>query len=318
MEITRPKVTPKDFFLWLGAMVALYWSVVAFIFLIFSYIDYALPNVLAYRPDPYQGGMPYEMASLLVLTPLYIALSFFIRNDIRRDPTRKEIWVRRWAIILTLFVAGATVAVDVITLLTTFFRGEELTTAFLLKVLLVLLVAAAGFAYFALDLRDYWDRFRGRARSVSVALGVLVVLSILGGFFIVGTPMQARLYRFDDQKVSDLQNIQYQIVNYWQQQGELPGGLSDLNDPLSGYAVPSDPESGASYEYAMTGRNSFNLCAMFNAISQPGSSSAVSYPSAPVPAGASGDLSASNWQHGAGEVCFTRSIDASKYPILKK
>ena len=49
----KPKVTPKDFFLWAGAMIALYASVVAFIALIFSYLDFVYPDQLAYyTPDP--------------------------------------------------------------------------------------------------------------------------------------------------------------------------------------------------------------------------------------------------------------------------
>lgn len=69
------KTTPKDFFLWAGAMVALYWSVVAFIFLIFNYINYSLPNNLSYlAANPYDSGVGYEMASIIVLFPVYLVL----------------------------------------------------------------------------------------------------------------------------------------------------------------------------------------------------------------------------------------------------
>src|SRR5579872_4494089 len=132
----KARTTPKDFFLWAGAMVALYWSVVAFIFLMFDYINYALPNALQYQSDPYQSSIPYDMASLVVLLPIYLLIMLFIRRDIVRDPARSEVWVRRWLLILTLFVAGVTAAGDLVILLTTFFRGEELTLAFLLKVLI--------------------------------------------------------------------------------------------------------------------------------------------------------------------------------------
>src|SRR3989344_4601711 len=162
----RPKITPKDFFIWLGAMVALYWSVVAFIFLVFGYIDYVFPNPLVYQVDPYSGSIPYEMASILVLFPIYAALIYFIRREIARDPARGEVWIRRWALILTLFIAGFTMAIDVVILLTTFFRGEELTTAFLLKFALVFLVAAVGFMHFAADLKGYWDNNRKKAWAV--------------------------------------------------------------------------------------------------------------------------------------------------------
>ena len=64
---------------------------------------------------------------------------------------------------------------------------------------------------------------------------------IIAAFFIIGTPNSARLTQYDQQKVSDLQNIQTQIVNYWQKKSALPDSLSDLNDPISGFTVPTDP-----------------------------------------------------------------------------
>src|SRR3989344_4349456 len=150
----KPKTTPKDFFLWAGAMVTFYWSVIATIFLIFNYIDYTFPNALAYLPaDPYQSGISYQMASIIVLLPLYMLLMRLIHGDAVRDSSRNEIWVRRWALILTLFVAGVAIAADLITLLTTFLSGEALTAAFLLKVLVIFLIAAGVFMHFIADLR---------------------------------------------------------------------------------------------------------------------------------------------------------------------
>ena len=57
----KPKTTPKDFFLWAGAIITFYWSVIAFILLTFDYINYTFPNALSYYPaDPYQSGISYE------------------------------------------------------------------------------------------------------------------------------------------------------------------------------------------------------------------------------------------------------------------
>src|SRR4029077_5474016 len=61
--MNHPKVTPKDFFLWAGAMIALYSSVFAFIALLFQYINYAYPDPLAYSyVDPFSGGIRIAMA----------------------------------------------------------------------------------------------------------------------------------------------------------------------------------------------------------------------------------------------------------------
>lgn len=314
----KPKITAKDFFLWAGAIVAFYWSVIAFIFLIFDYIDYVFPNVLGYYPaDPYQSGISYEMASIIVMFPLYLFLARLIRRDAARDSSRKEIWIRRWALILTLFVAGAAIAGDLIALLTTFLSGEELTTAFLLKALVILLVAAGVFMHFIADMNGYWDVFPLRRRYVGVVAGVLAVVAIVSGFFIVGTPAEARLARFDAEKVSDLQNIQSQVTSYYQAKQKLPATLDDINTSLSYGPLPVDRQTGEPYGYEKVGALSFKLCATFNAESRTvqGAYLTEMEPRA-VPVGGKAGAQ-DNWQHGAGQVCFERTIDPSFYPPLR-
>ena len=308
----------KDFFLWAGAIITFYWSIIATTLLIFDYINYTFPNPLSYLPaNPYESGISYEMASIIVLLPIYMFLMRLIRSDAVRDPSRNEIWVRRWAIILTLFVAGAAIAADLITLLTTFLNGEEMTTAFLLKVLVILLVASGVFMHFIADLKGYWDMFPKRKQAVSIGVAVLAVVTIGAGFFIVGTPQQARLARFDAEKVEHLQNIQYRVKNYWQAKQKLPAAITDIVDPIQYEPLPIDPQTGESYTYEATGKLSFKLCATFNAESHGTQNIVTIERSVPVPA--SGKIYPSdNWQHGAGNVCFDRTIDPSFYPPLKQ
>ena len=301
---------------------SLFWSIVAFIFLIFEYINYAFPNPLSYYPsDPYQSSIPYDMASIIVLFPIYLAIAWIIRRDINSDATRADIWVRRWAIIFTLFAAGVTIAVDLIVLLTTFLSGEAVTAAFFLKVLVVLLVAAGIFMHFIADFWGYWGQFPSRRYSVVIGAAVLAFTAVVSGFFIVGTPQQARLYRFDDQKVQDLQNIQRQVVSYYQQKQKLPTTLAELQDPLAYGQLPLDSQSGKSYDFKATDNLIFSVCADFNKASRAGMMSdrgnAPSMP-APYPMGSVGIKGQENWQHSAGHVCFSRTIDPQLYPALTK
>lgn len=306
----KPKATPKDFFLWAGAMLALYAGVVAFIALIFDYINYTFPNSLNYYGDPYASAA-YEMAALIVLAPVFLILMRVIRRDIARDSSRGEIWVRRWALYLTVFVAGATIVIDLITLIYTFLSGEDLTARFLLKVLVVLLVAGAGFLHFYADIKGYWVREPKRASYVNWGVAVVVVASIISGFFIIGTPGDARGYRLDEQRVSDLQTVQWQLVNFWQQKEVLPASLNELNDPISGFVLPVDPETGESYRYERTSNSSFRLCATFSAEDR---YIEPTY-ARPVTAIPSGEKSGGDtWEHTAGEVCFDRTIDPERYP----
>ena len=315
----KPKVTPKDFVLWVGAMASLYAGVVAFITLVFEYINHAFPNPVSgsYYVDPYSNSISYETASLIVLTPVFLVLMRFIRRSIAADPSRNEIWVRRWALFLTLFLAGATMVVDLIVLLNTFLQGEDLTAGFLLKVLTVLLVMGLGFMHFMADLWGYWEREPLRARMVNWAVGVLVLGTIVAGFFIIGTPQQIRVQKQDAIRVQDLQNIQWQVVNYWQQKEKLPNTLAELNDPITNNIIPVDPQTQAPYKYEATGAMSFKLCGTFAA---EGGTMGMQQPR-PIAATEpmmEGKGIEDSWQHAAGEVCFDRTIDPERYPPYQK
>jgi len=299
------KTTPKDFFLWAGAMISLFTSIGAFIGLLFTYINYAFPDPLAYySSNPYQNGVAHEMSIFIIAGALCLILIRVIRRTIEKDATRADVWVRRWALFLTLFVAGAAIAIDLTVLLTSFLNGEEMTTPFLLKILAVLLVAAAGFMHFWADLRGYWAANPKLSRAVSAGVAVLGVVTIVAGFLILGTPQQARLMRMDENKVQDLQMIQSQIVNYWQAKQALPQSLDDLNDSISGFSAPNDPETNQPYHYKVNGTNSFSLCADFN-----GTSHNMDYSYAKPYGGLQ-----ENWSHTAGHICFDRTIDPTRYP----
>lgn len=298
--------------MWAGVMVTLYSSVIAFIALMFDYINYAFPDPLRYyAADPYQGGVSYEMATLIVMVPVFLVLMRLIRRDIEKDASRREIWVRRWALLLTLFLAGLTAVIDLIVLLTSFLNGESLTAPFLLKVVIVFLVSAAVFMHFITDLWGYWVTYPKRARSVGYAAGLLVILTIIAGFFIIGTPAQARVARIDAQKISDMQSIQWQIVNYYQQKQKVPATLDQLQDPISGYTIPNQPETGKPYDYKVHGNLSFELCADFGAVSTRQEGLGTSEPAS---LRLKGDLGVGSWQHGAGTQCFLRTIDPELYP----
>jgi len=313
----HPKTTPKDFFLWAGAMVSLFGSIIAFVSLMFDYINYAYPDVLNYySSDPYQNGASYEMASFVILGALCLILLRVIHRTIQKDRSRADIWVRRWALFLTLFIAGAAITVDLIVLLTSFLNGDELTTRFILKVLIVLFVAAAGFMHFLADLWGYWVENPKLSTRVTWGVGALGILTIAAGFLILGTPQHARMVRFDQQKVSDLEQIQSQIISYYQAKQALPTNLSDLNNSLSYQTIPLDPQSGTDYDYHVTTPpHSFELCANFNTA---GNVDQYGVYSAPVGVTTHTAGGKDNWAHAAGNYCFERTIDPDLYPPTPK
>ncbi|MDB4992428.1 MAG: hypothetical protein JWL75_673 [Parcubacteria group bacterium] len=312
-EVHHPRVsktTPKDFFLWTGAVITLYGGIIAFFTLIFQYIDLAFPDPLSYPSDPYSGGIRVAMAAIVVLIPTMLAVLLTIRRDIVREPGKALIWVRRWALVFTIFLASATAVIDLITLLSAFFGGD-ITTRFVLKALVVLLISVLVVLHFLADLKGYWTLHRRKVNLVGAATGALAIMTVIGGFLIIGTPSHARAERFDQQRIQDLQNIQSQVLSYWQLKQALPESLAVLNDELIGYQIPVDPENGAEYPYTALGkvkdgRISFEICASFDL-----QGSAISYVHAP-----SNGFGDEAWAHEKGQQCYTKFIDPVKYPQI--
>ena len=92
--------------------------------------------------------------------------------------------------------------------------------------------------------------------------------------------------------------------------------LINLDDStLSYYETPYDPETGAAYEFKTSPTNtlSFELCAIFATPGPLGASNSGSALSYDYPE--TKRMISTNWQHGAGHTCFTRTIDPAVYPV---
>lgn len=319
MNELKPKTTPKDFFLWVGAIITLYVSAVSLLTLLFQYIDILFEDTLkgAFY-DPYSGAIRFAIASLIVIFPIYIYLTKLINKDIRQNPEKKEIGVRKWLIYLTLFVAGVTIIIDLIVLINKFLGGEELTYGFILKVLSVLVVMGGVFLYYMYDLKGKWESSKKTAQMIGLVVSFIVLSAVVGGFFIIGSPQSLREIRYDQEKIRDLSNIQWQIINFYQQKERLPENLEELKDPLVGFILPEDSQTESMYGYEVVEGLTFKLCAVFNKESR----DYVEGIKPPVKQINSSQLRLvrddENWTHGVGETCFERTIDPDRFPTIKE
>lgn len=314
MPTKKVHITPRDFFMNLLVFAALYASVVSFLALIFAYINVLFPDKLGYFRSygNYAAEIITPSSVLMVIFPVFILISWLLRKDLTKSPEKKELKFRKWLVYLTLFAAVVTIMVDLITLISSFYHGE-LTSRFVFKVLGVLLVAAGVFWYYFLDLRES----SALKPKLSAWISSLIVLATLvAGFFVVGTPSQQRARRFDETRINNLQLIQNQLLNYWIQKEKLPEQINELTkDQLSGFALPVDPETGINYGYHKLTAFSFDLCADFKTDSKnypefPGEN--PPYPT-PVLLRFSKDHPSNTWTHGKGETCFERTIDPELY-----
>ena len=307
MDTSKPKTTARDFFLYFGAIIGLYVSTVSFITLLFQLLNKTLPDTTMYYSDP-SGAIRSALAALIIFFPAYLYISRVVNRDLAVFPEKKDLWIRRWLSYFTLFLAGLTIAIDLVTLVYSFLNAEDLTLRFVLKVLVVLVVAVSIFRYYLYDLRRDPKSFLKGAKIFMWSAVTIVLVSIVGGIISIPSPKTQRLMNLDNQRVSDLQTIQNQIVyNYWQQKSTVPASLADLKDPISGFSLPVDPETKTSYEYAKKSVNSFSLCATF-ALPNTTQQSNVAYPVSGI---------SENWVHDAGHTCFDRSIDPTLYKAMR-
>jgi hypothetical protein len=326
------KTTPKDFFLHLGATVALYVAVGALINLWFTVINYYFPDALA--GYFYGNAVAWPISMLIVLVPIFYVLEWLIARDAAKTPEKNDLWIRRWRMYLTLFLVVILIGGDLITLINTYLNGE-ITARLVWKVVAILLIAGCVGKYYLFSIYSS-HRFAKMARRFNAWAGIVLVLAaIVIGFIAVGSPAKQRALRFDSQRVNDLQSIQWQIINYWQQKGKLPAQLSDMKDDISGFIVPLDPETNEPYQYnravsgtkdsTSTGDLSFQLCATFSRESLDTKGRGNYYGSGgyyatdiAMPVAYPGVRTNDVWGHESGLVCFDRTIDPDKYPVNPK
>lgn len=135
-------------------------------------------------------------------------------------------------------------------------------------------------------------------RIFSAAATVVVLCSMAWGMALVGSPETARLLRFDRQRLEDLRTIHREVQSLCrdadadadgQLKRPLPETLEELAASARSEKIPlADPRTGQSYEYTVTGRTTYQLCATF-ALERNSDSDVF-------------------WNHSAGRNCFTIDV----------
>jgi hypothetical protein len=128
-------------------------------------------------------------------------------------------------------------------------------------------------------------------RRVFIGIMILAVVATIGAsMWVAGSPAEARLRALDERRVQHLQTIQQWVTQYVTARKALPSSLGVLSRDPVGAMLPTDPETGAQYEYRVTGDRAYELCATF---AREGDRDNPGY----------GPYS---WPHGAGRQCFQR------------
>lgn len=329
-----PKLSIGFVFLSLGLLISLITSVISFLNLVFESLNKKFPDVLnssyTYGYDSFQyENLRSALATLIIFFPVFLIVHYFWDKQIKKGLGHFDKIIRKWMLYIVLFLSSLVIVIDLVTLVRYFVAGE-ITNRFIYKVLVTLIVALFVGSYYILELLEKKKVFVFKVGiSAFIKSLVLVILAIYFGFCVMGSPKNQRLLRLDERKVNDLQTIQYQVINYWQQKTTLPKNLEALVNPLSGFYLPVSPEidKGITYEYKVIDEKklSFALCTTFNLATKKGwvegnnggviplSGKDIATSSYPYPGGVN-----ESWAHEAGYTCFERSIDKDIYPPFEK
>ncbi len=327
------KTKALDVFVYLGIFISLIVSVTNIIQILFTAIERKFTDVLeaGRYVDMYGSDMRLAIASLVVMFPIYLALSMYVSRDIKKFLYKRDIFIRRVFIYTTLFVTACTLLGSLVATIY-YYLGGELTVRFGLKALVVFVIAGAVCSYYLYALRRDYSKETNLPNAIAGLSAIFVIASLVWSISIIGTPGEMRMKRIDDARLSDVSRIQQEIFNHFQTTDKLPATLSELDDAFQGYVVPKDPVTGEAYTYRMLQqpvvRNNvqlnrkelvtpaiFELCATFETerkYDDRGTPILTDKMYSVSNYYYSGDTSAF-WNHGVGETCFKRVISSDMY-----
>ncbi len=341
------KTKALDIFVYLGIGIALVTSVTNLLQVVFSAIDRKfidLLSSLSYSDASQSSDVRFAIASLVVMFPIYLGLSWYTARDIKKFLYKQDIPVRKIMIYCTLFVTVLTLIGTLVSVIYTYLGGE-ISVRFGLKALSVFVVALVLFGYYFYSLRRDYSKPTYIPVLITVLTTAFVVAAVLWSVSIIGTPSEMRAKKIDSTRLSDISRIQQEVLNRIQMTDKLPTSLSELDNAFQGYQVPVDPVTKEAYGYriiqqptvkvdyatnkkALSSSAIFELCATFDTVRKLDArgQSVVSYPVTKDGLGIGGQdifYSAANyyyegdqspfWNHDKGEACFKRVISPEMY-----
>jgi hypothetical protein len=138
--------------------------------------------------------------------------------------------------------------------------------------------------------------------SIIVILSLIMISTLIYAIGESGSPWDSRGKKFDQTRVTDLNNIKYLVDDYYSAHQSLPSTIGDLKTSnTSTYYKLTDPETGKDYEYKTTGQTSYQLCATFAQPTDTKDNNNLVIPS----------LSGSVGSHPKGHYCYDLAVSSS-------
>lgn len=245
-----------------------------------------------------QQSVKFGLASVVIATPAYFAISFLITKYLFEGKILENSKVRKWVTYIILFIASSVILGDLISLVYEWLGGD-MVSRFVLKFLVVLFIAGSVFGYY------FWDMLKKNVQGVKYlgnkiagfsALGAILIIFV-SSFFIVDSPSLTRDKKIDSSITNDMRDYTYSISSYYRKNKSLPEKLSDLDS--SSYLNNKNKDSNITYK--KTGQYKYQLCANFKTSNLKENKSEGSYDYGY-------GYTDEKWKHDKGNKCFDQEI----------
>ena len=206
-----------DAFFNLTYLVTLGWTAISFGGVIFQIINkYFGIGTYTYGYDSYYTStLRFHLASLIIVMPIFLIITGILHKQYRENKLNFQSGIHRWLTYLMLFIAFCNIVGGLVAIVNGFLKGEFFSS-FILKAITVMVIALGVFGYNFYDMKR--KSFDSRSQISLISLVLVIILSvaaIVGAFVIMGSPLTARLYEFDNTRVYNLSNIRTQIQYYY-------------------------------------------------------------------------------------------------------
>ena len=296
--------TPKNVIMQLGALIALYASITSLLILIFSVTNLKFPDEAAYywEDEGSREAVRNSIAMLIVFFPTFLVFTRLSNKDRRTYNQGEYMTFAKWLIYFSI-LGGILILLGDLVVLINYFLNGEITSRLLVKVAALFVVVGSALSYYILDIRGYFKKRVKHSMYFGLGGSILVIVALVCGYSHIETPEEVRQMRFDEQQVTDLQDMYWKINQYYTTNEKLP---TNLTEAYTQSDVPDAPDNRADYKYSVIDEKSVELCATFTSSSPDNGR----FASKPLPLSSEDASFAQNqdWEHTAGEVCFIRTF----------
>lgn len=257
----------KYSFYYLLSLAALIFMALSCGLVLFSIINELIPDVLGGYNLSVDGQLKFAISALFIASPIFFFISSLINRGIKRGELDKDSGLRRWLTYFIILVSSLIILGVLIGVINNFLSGE-LTSRFVLKSVVVFLIAGFTFSFYFYDIRRQQPEKPDRiVRIFSVSAAILVLAIFVAAWFFVESPKTARARRLDQVLVQNVYNLENAINSYYERYEALPENLEELaakgNSLYISENTLTNPEGERVVFYQKLEANKFELCANF-------------------------------------------------------